>query len=58
MLTIQIFQSNNNFATPADNFNRDNEKELSQSPDICINQILLPHHLPYMADPKLTPRRI
>ena len=29
-------QSNNNFATPADIFNRDNEKDFAQSPNICI----------------------
>ena len=34
-------QSNNNFATPADIFNRDSEKELAQSPDICINKNII-----------------
>ena len=34
-------QSNNNFATPADIFNQDNEKELAQSPDICINKNII-----------------
>ena len=32
-------QSNNNFATPADIFNRDNE--LAQSPDICISKNII-----------------
>ena len=34
-------QSNNNFATPADIFNRDNDSELAQSPDICINENII-----------------
>ena len=34
-------QSNNNFATPADIFNQDNEKELAESPDICINKNII-----------------
>ena len=34
-------QSNNNVATPADIFNRDNEKELAQSPGICINENII-----------------
>ena len=34
-------QSNNNFAIPADIFNRDNEKELAQSPNICINENII-----------------
>ena len=52
-------QSNNNFTTPEDIFNRDNEKELAQNPDICISKkIITPSPTLYMADPKLTPRRI
>ena len=36
-----IIQSNNNLATPADTFNRENEKELAQSRDICINKNII-----------------
>lgn len=32
------FQSNNNFATSSDIFNRDNKKELAQSRHICFNE--------------------
>ena len=51
-------QSKNNFATPADIFNRDSEKKLLKVPTFALMKTLLPHHLPYMADPKLTFRRI
>ena len=34
-------QSNNNYATPADNFNLNNTKEVAQSPDICINEDII-----------------
>ena len=34
-------QSNNYFASPADIFNRDNEKKLAQSSDICINENII-----------------
>ena len=51
-------QSNNNSATPADIFNRDSEKELAQSPDICINKNNITPSPTYIADPKLTPCRI
>ena len=34
-------QNNNNFAIPADTFNRDNEKGLAQSSDIFINENII-----------------
>ena len=34
-------KSNNSLATPADIFNRDNEKELAQSFDICLNKNII-----------------
>ena len=39
-------QSNNNFATPADIFNRDNNNEHSRSSDICINENIIPNYHP------------
>ena len=52
-------QSNNNFATPADIFNRDNEKELSQSPDICINKnIIIPSPTLYGGSQTNTPQNL
>ena len=38
---LNIRSINNNFVTPADIFNRDNKKELTQSPDICINKNII-----------------
>ena len=38
---LNIRSINNNFVTPADIFNRDNKKELTQSPDMCINKNII-----------------
>ena len=52
-------QSNNNFATPADIFNRDSEKELAQSPDICINKnIITPSPTLYGGSQTNTPQNL
>ena len=45
-------QSNNRLATPADMIMK---KNLLKVPKFALTKMLLPHHLPYMADPKLTP---
>ena len=52
-------QSKNNFATPADIFNRDSEKELAQSPDISINKnIITPSPTLYGGSQTNTPQNL
>ena len=54
-----IIQSNNNFTTPGDIFNRDSEKELTQSPDICINKnIITPSPTLYGGSQTNTPQNL
>ena len=52
-------QNNYNSATPAGVFHRDNEKELAQSPDICINKnIITPSPTLYDGSQINTPQNV